>query len=508
MSDKSQPTSGKVFLVGAGPGDPGLLTLRAVECLGQADLVLYDCLVNSAVLKHVRSSAEASCLGRRDENQRGSSQPEINARMIEAARAGKTVVRLKGGDPMVFGRFAEEAEALSDAQISWEVVPGVTAGLAAAGYAEIPITHRKRSSAVALVTGHPGSGQEDAKLDYGKLASFPGTLVFYMSATSAEVWAKALLQAGKPPETPVIIVRRCTWPDQQTVRCTLATVVEVIAERELRPPTVVLIGEAVAETPEASWFSSRPLFGTRVLVTRPRDGAAVLSDRLAELGADVLLQPTIEISDPADWAPVDAALDRLDQYDWIVFSSVHGVHYFMGRLFAREIDVRRLGSVRLAAVGPSTADKLARYHLRVDLLPEEYRAESLVEALSDDAAGRKFLLVRASRGREILRDGLTAAGAEVDQVVGYNSTDVERPADDVARAMSEGRLDWTTVTSSAIARSLVGMFGDDLRNTKLASISPITSETLRGLGHEPAVEATEHTMPGLIDAILREKSGD
>ncbi len=504
MPNKSHPQPGKVFLVGAGPGDPGLLTLRAVECLARADLVLYDYLVNPAVLKHVQSSADVLCLGRLQENQRGSSQSEINARMIEASRAGNTVVRLKGGDPMVFGRFAEETDALSDAQIAWEVVPGITAGLAAAAYAEIPITHRKRSSAVALVTGHPGSGE--AQLDFGQLASFPGTLVFYMSATSAEVWAKALLQAGKSPETPVIIVRRCTWPDQQTVRCTLATVVEVIAEHELRPPAVVLIGEAVAETPEASWFSSRPLFGTRVLVTRPRDGAAVLSDRLTELGADVLLQPTIEISDPDDWAPVDAALDRLDQYDWLVFSSVHGVRYFMGRLFDREIDLRRLGGVRLAAVGPSTADKLARYHLRVDLLPKEYRAESLVEAFSADAAGRKFLLVRASRGREILRDGLTAAGAEVDQIVGYNSTDVECPADDVARAMSQRRLDWTTVTSSAIARSLVAMFGDDLRKTKLASISPITSETLRGLGHESAVEATEHTMPGVIDAILREKS--
>jgi uroporphyrinogen III methyltransferase/synthase len=290
----------------------------------------------------------------------------------------------------------------------------------------------------------------------------------------------------------------------------------VIAEREVRRPTVIIVGEVVSLAPEVSWFAARELVGKRILVTRPRDQVGPLCERFEELGAEVLVQPAIRISEPPDWAPVDAALDRLDAYDWLVFSSANGVRYLLERLLGRGGDLRRLGQVRLAAIGPATAEELRRYHLRADVVPGEYRAEALADELVGrccsggstataaglPAARPRFLLARASRGRELLAERLTAAGAAVDQIVVYSSTDVEQAEEEVAAAMSAGRIDWVTVTSSAIARSLVAMFGEQLRGCKLASISPVTSDTLRQLGHEPAAEATQYTTEGLVAAIL------
>lgn len=495
--------SGKVYLVGAGPGDPRLITLRGVECLTQADLVLYDCLVNPALLEYAGPSVEAVCLGQHGPEGTGRrlSQDQINARMVDAARQGMTVVRLKGGDPDVFGHGAEETEALTAAGIPFETVSGVTAALGAAGYAGIPITHGRHCSAVALVTGHQRHDKSAPPLDYGALAEFPGTLIFYMGLDTAQAWSQSLIGRGKSPETPVAIVRRCTWSDQQTIRCTLGTVAEVIAEQDLRPPAVIFVGEVVSLASEVPWFAARPLFGTRVLLTRPRDQADSLR-RLTGLGADVMLQPAIRITDPPDWAPVDTALARLDRYDWLVFSSVNGVRYLLDRLCRGQGDLRRLGQVKLAAIGPATAEELRRYRLRADLIPGEYRAEILAEQLAAEAPGQRFLLARASRGREVLAERLSAAGGTVDQIVVYSSTDVKAADPRVAAALSAGRIDWVTVTSSAIARSLVALFGDALRQSKLASVSPVTSEALRQLGYEPAAEATQYTMEGLIQAII------
>ena len=492
---------GRVYLVGAGPGDPGLITIRGGECLRRADLVLYDYLVNPAILGSVPPAAELVCLGHHDGH--GSMpQQEINQRMIQAAVAGKTVVRLKGGDPTVFGRGAEEIEALRAAGIPYEIVPGVTAALAAAGYAEIPITHYDYSSAVALITGQERRHKGAGRLDYAVLADFPGTLIFYMGVTSAHEWSEALLARGKPADTPATIVRRSSWADQLTLRCTLGTLSEVIAQRRLRPPAIIVVGEVAALAPEVSWFAARPLFGARVLITRPRDQAVELWRRLYELGADVQVQPAIEISDPPDWQPVDEAIGRLDHYDWIVFSSANGVRYFLERVCLRS-DVRSLGPLRIAAIGPGTAEELAQYRLRADLIPPQYRAESLAEALRGESPGKRFLLVRASRGREVLAEQLSAAGARVDQVVAYTNTDVAQPAPRMAAALADGQIDWITVTSSTIARSLVRLFGDQLQRSKLVSISPLTSEALRSLGHAPAAEAEDYTMEGIVQAILR-----
>ena len=501
---------GTVYLVGAGPGDPGLITLRGVRCLRRARLVLYDYLVNPALLEYAPPGVEAICLGHHT-TQRLMPQEEINARMIDAARQGKTVVRLKGGDPDLFGRSADETRALCAAGIPFETVPGVTAALAAAGYAGIPITHADHSSAVALVTGQERHGKGGPPLDYEALADFPGTLIFYMGVTSAQHWSEALLRRGKPPDTPVAIVRRCSWSDQLTVRTTLGTLSDVIARRGLRPPAVIIVGKVASLAPEVSWFAARPLFGTRVLVTRPRRQAGLLCEQLTELGAAVQIQPAIRISEPADWGPVDAALSRLDDYDWLVFSSANGVRYLLDRLCEGRGDLRRLGRVKLAAIGPGTAEELARYRLRADLVPDEYRAEALASALAGEATRRRFLLARASRGREVLVEELSAAGGAVDQVVVYTSSDVESADPQVAAALAAGRIDWITVTSSAIARSLVGLFGEDLRRANLASISPVTSEVLRQLGYEPAVEAARYTMPDLVEVIAganREGEGE
>ena len=476
-SPAASPTPGRVALVGAGPGAPGLITLRGVECLAQADVVLYDYLVNPRILVHARRGAELICLGRHGRD-RIVPQAEINERMVREAQQGRYVVRLKGGDPAVFARVGEEVAALVAAGIEFEIVPGITVALAAGSHAGIALTHRDNASAVALVTGHEQDDKDETALNYAALAAFPGTLVFYMGVTSAPVWTRALIEHGKAADTPAAIVRRCSWPDQATIRTTLADVPRAIEDRRLRPPVIVIVGDVAGASQHLGWFTTRPLFGRKVLVTRPQEQNNPLRDQLEALGAEVLVQPAIHIAEPEDWSPVDAALAALDRYDWLVFSSSNGVEHLLGRLWEQGGDARRLSRVKLAAIGPGTADALAHH-----------------------ARGKRFLLARASRGREVLAERLRAAGATVDQVVVYRSTDVTQPEPEVASALAEGKLAWVTVTSSAIARALVGMFGDDLRHTRLASISPITSATLRELGHEPAAEATEYTMAGVVAAI-------
>jgi uroporphyrinogen III methyltransferase/synthase len=496
-----KPHLGKVYLAGAGPGDPGLLAVRVAECLREADLVLYDYLVNPTVLEHAPAEAQRVCLGHHGTG-RHVSQEEINSRMIDAAGQGKTVVRLKAGDPCVFGCLAEEVAALRAAGIPLEIVPGVTAGLAVAGYAEIPVTHGQSASAVALVTGHQRRGKAQPPLDYGALAAFPGTLVFYMGVTSVAEWSAALMAGGRRPDTPVAIVRRCTWADQETIRSTLSGVAETVAAGKIRPPAIFVVGAVVDLAPATSWFAARPLFGVRVLVTRPSEQVHELRDRLAALGAEVLAQPGIEIGPPPDWTAVDAALDRLDRYDWLVFSSGNGVRYLLDRLLALGGDLRRLGRLRLAAIGPGTAAELAAYHLKADLVPAEYRAEALADSLLAQSSGGRFLLARADRGRQVLPERLIAAGAAVDEVAVYSTVEATEADAEVLAALEAGRLDWVTVTSSAIARSLAALFGRALGRSRLASISPVTSAVLRGLGYQPAAEASEYTMAGLVATIV------
>ncbi len=494
--------SPKVFLVGAGPGDPGLITLRGAQCLARADLVLHDYLVDPRVLRHAPPTAQLVCLGHHA-RERTMEQDEINATMIRAARDGRTVVRLKGGDPDVFGRSAEETDALRTARIPYEIVPGVTAALAAGGYAEIRLTHADHSSCLALITGQQRHDKKASLLDYRALAGFPGTLVFYMGIRSAAQWSQALIDGGKAPQTPVAIVRRCTLPDQTVVRCTLATVAETIRIQHIRPPAVTVVGTVAGLGPPISWFAERPLFGKTILVTRPRHQAESLCDRFAELGARVLVQPTIEIAPCRDWTRVDAFLAQLNQFDWLVFSSANGVQHLLARLFSLGRDLRALGAIKLAAIGPGTAEALASWHLNTDLVPDEYRAESLADELAPYVSGRRVLLARASRGREVLAERLEQAGARVSQIVVYESTDVEQADLEVQTALLNGQVDWITITSSAIAQSAVRLFGKILGPARFASISPITSQSLRTAGYEPAAEALQYTTEGVVEAILR-----
>ena len=505
MSQQSQ-TVGKVFLVGAGPGDPGLITLRAIECLQQADAVLYDYLVNPQILAHASPAAQCTCLGQHGQT-RIWQQSEINEEIVNLARQGKTVVRLKGGDPAVFARGAEEVGILVEQGIPFELVPGITAALAAASYTEVAVTHRELSSAVALVTGQEHADKNQSSLDYEALARFPGTLVIYMGVTSADRWTTSLLEAGKPAETPVVIVRRCSLPNQETVHCRLDEVAQQLSrDQGMRPPVVVIIG-VVADLPETvSWFEKRPLFGRQIMVTRPASQAQGLIKQLTTLGAAVICQPAIEISPPQDWETVDATLADLAKFDWLVFSSSNGVRALLNRLLETGCDMRALGGVRLAAIGPGTAETLEQYHLTADLQPAEYRAEALAEALASEAPSQSFLLARASRGREVLAERLQEAGATVEQLVVYQSLDVTVAEAQASEQLATGKVDWVTVTSSAIARSLAALFGDQLATSRLASISPITSQTLRELGLSPAVEAEQYTMQGLVAAIVRAES--
>jgi uroporphyrinogen III methyltransferase/synthase len=498
---------GVVYLVGAGPGDPGLITQRGIECLQGADVVLYDYLVNPALLEHAPPTAELVPLGRRTTG-RGLTPAQITRRMIEEAARGRTVVRLKAGDPSVFARGADEEGALREAGMPYEIVPGITAGLAVAAYCEIPITHHDDASAVALVTGHERDEKATSNLDYGALASFPGTLVFYMGVTRAEEWSAALIAHGKSPDTPVAIVRWCTRAEQQRVCCTLGTVATVIAERRLRPPAVIVVGDVVARAPERAWFDARPLFGVRVLVPGTPAASQALRDRLTHLGADAVIQPAIRIAPPADWGPVDAALLRFDRYDWLVFSSANAVDALLRRLLERGGDIRRLGRMKVAAIGEGAADRLACFHVRADLVPGEFDVESLARSIAGRWAGARVLLVRSSRGSEALADALARRGAVVDQVAAYGSSDVIAPDPDVAAALAAGEIGWIAITSSAAARSLVHLYGDALHHARLATIGPRASATLRALGYRPAAEASPRTTAGLVETILRvEASG-
>jgi uroporphyrinogen III methyltransferase/synthase len=492
----------QVFLVGAGPGDPDLITLRGMQVLQQADLVLYDYLVNPEILQHAPSSAELVCLGRHGRDSLWAVE-RIQQTMVTAAQAGKTVVRLKSGDPMVFGRASGELDCLSEAGIAFEIVPGVTAALAAASYAGVPITDRDRASAVAFVTGQERSDKPHMQIDYEALARFPGTLVIYMGITTAGDWTSRLMQAGMPADRPVALIRRCSWPNQQVVTCRLDQVADrVTPYAKFPPPAVAIVGDVARDVPKWSWFQQRPLFGQTVLVTRPRHQASELQRGLRDLGADVLVQPAIEIRPPERWDEVDAVSDRLADFDMLVFSSANGVDQFLGRWFQRGRDARGLGHLKIAAVGPGTEAALRQFHLCADVTPERaFHAESLVEALAGQVDRCRCLLVRASRGREVLAEGLRDAGAIVQQVVAYQSLDQAVLDDEVARRLDEHTVDWVTVTSSAIAHALVRLLGTRCAQLRWASISPLTSAALRQHGIEPAAEAAEATMPGVVDAV-------
>lgn len=499
MTGAAENSLGKVFLVGAGPGDPGMLTIRGMECLQQADVVLHDYLANPRLLKWA-GQAETICLGKHGGG-RLYSQEEINQQIVQFAKSGKKVVRLKGGDPAIFARTHEELEEICRHGIPYEVVPGITSALALTGTVGIPLTHRNYASAVALVTGQGKSGGPSKHIDYQALAQFPGTIVFYMGTTTVETWSNELIKAGMDPRTPVVATRNCSLPSQTSFRCQLDEIAShVNQETKLRPPVLFVVGQAADDFGKFNWFENRPLFGQTILVTRPAHQSDGLIQQLEELGAEVLAQPAIEIGPIDNLDSIQQCAAKIREYDWIVFSSANGVEYFMKELLKTN-DIRCLGNAKVAAIGPATAARIEEFHISPDLVPEKFQAENLADELSEQVSGKNVLLIRASRGREILFDQLSKVASNVEQLVCYQSRDVTTASQQITERMQAGEIGLTTVTSSAIATSLVNLFGESLRQTRLISISPITSDTLRSLGFEPAAEADPYTMPGILGAI-------
>jgi uroporphyrinogen III methyltransferase/synthase len=497
--------TGKVYLVGAGPGDPGLISLRAVECLQRADVVLYDGLVNPLVLQHAHANCERTCRSSSPDG-RILKQDEINERLVEAAKAGNTVVRLKGGDPFIFGRGPEEAAYLRKHGIEYEIVPGITAAVAAGEYAGLSLTHRDHASMVTFVTGHESPDKPDSALDYELLAKLPGTLVFYMGLHRLPQIAEALIVNGKSASTPTAVISRATTPLQRTVTASLAEIADEVARAQLVAPSLIIVGECVRQREELAWFEQRPLFGLRIGITRPEAQAAPQISRAIELGAQPVLMPLIEIRPTDDTGPLDAALDRLDDFDWLVFTSANGVDAFFNRLWETGRDTRSLGNICCAAIGPSTADALAEFRVRADIVPEEYRAEGLAAALAPLVAGQRVLWPRANRGRDVLPNELTTAGAIVEQVVVYENVDSTSLPTDVLTAIESEQLDWIALSSPSIARSLAEKIPAELKaklgaTTKLATISPVTSQAATDAGLPVSAEATMFTWDGIFEAI-------
>ena len=503
---------GKVYLVGAGPGDPGLITLKGIECLQKADLILYDGLVNPLILQHVSTEVERTCrVSEGCKNRRVLQQDEINQRLISAALEGKTVVRLKGGDPFIFGRGSEEAAALRNAGIEFEVVPGITAATAAAGYAGISVTHRAHASAVALITGHEDPTKPDSALDYDVLAKFPGTLVFYMGLHKLERIVESLIQAGKAEETPAAVISRGTTPFQKTVHSTLSQLPEQVRQAGLVAPSLIVIGDCVSLRDQIAWFEDKPLFGLRIGITRAEEQSEPEIKRALELGAQPVLLPTIEIGPPADWEPVDAVIAGLDEYQWLVFTSANGVNFFLNRLWETGYDARKLARLKIATIGPSTAEALQQFHLRADLIPDQYRAEALAAALKPLVQGQKILWAGANRGREVLQTELAEVSATVDKIVVYENQDVTSWGSESLELLESGEIDWIGLSSPSIARNFSRLLTEDIRQhlgsrTRLVSISPVTTQAAKDVGLQIDAEAEEYLWDGIFAAIQKHVS--
>jgi uroporphyrinogen III methyltransferase/synthase len=495
--------SGFVSLIGAGPGDPGLLTLRGAEALSAADAVVYDYLANPALLAHAPSEAERIYVGKKA-GSHAMSQDEINALLVERGLAGQRVARLKGGDPFVFGRGGEEALALVEAGVPFEVVPGVTSAVAAPAYAGIPVTHRGLASSFAVITGHEDPAKDESALDWSRLATAVDTLVFLMGVGNLPQIVAQLTAHGRPAHTPVAVVRWGTMPDQQAVSGTLADIVERVARAALKPPAVIIVGAVAGLRDRLRWFEGRPLFGQRVLVTRTRQQASVLSARLRALGAESIELPAIRVAPPDDWAPLDRAIADLAAYDWIVFTSANGVEHFWQRLSRTGLDARTLHGLRLAAIGPATAAELESHGLRADYVPGEYVAEAVSAGLGE-VRGLRILLPRADIARPALADLLREGGAEVVEVTAYRTLRPES-SEDLENLLA--RVTVATFTSSSTIRNLAAMARDAgldlsaaLRHATVACIGPITAGTARELGLAVHVVAEEYTIDGLVEAL-------
>ena len=491
---------GVVYLVGAGPGDPGLMTVRGAELVASADVILYDRLIPQAALSGAREDAELVYVGKRP-GAPEIPQSEIETTMVERARAGRSVVRLKGGDPFVFGRGGEEAETLAAAGVPFEVVPGVTAGVAAPAYAGIPVTHREDASAVAFVAGHEDPSKDGSSIDWDALARFRGTLVLYMSVKRLPDVAARLIAGGRSADEPAAAVERGTTPAQRTVSATLADLPDAVAAAGIAPPAVMLIGPVAARRETIGWLERRPLFGLRVVVTRARAQASGLAATLAALGADVIELPAIRVVPRIDSAEVSDAVGAIHSYALVCLTSPNGVRLLFDALEAAGLDARALANATVAAIGPGTARALAARGIRADVVPERSVAEALVESLEAvDVTDRPVLVARAADARDVLPDALRERRAKVDVVALYETV-AEEPDPEAVEAASSA--DYVTFTSSSTVRNFVAAIGGGFpERARVVSIGPVTSEAAREAGLTVDVEAESHDLDGLVEALL------
>jgi uroporphyrinogen III methyltransferase/synthase len=494
---------GKVYLVGAGPGAPELITLKGLECLRQADVIVYDRLVDERLLAEAKPGAEKIYVGKAA-SRHTLPQQEINSLLVSKAREGKTVIRLKGGDPFVFGRGGEEAEALAAHGVPFEVVPGVSAALAVPAYAGIPVTHRHLASSVAIITGHETPAKGEPRIAWEKIATAVDTLVFLMGMENLPFIVEQLLKHGLPETTPAAIISSGTVPQQRVVEGTLADIVPRAAQENITPPAVIVVGKVVQLRSRLRWFDPPPLRGKRVLVTRTRDQASELSRLLAQQGAEPVELPTIEIEELPDYAELDNLLSRLSQYDWIIFTSANGVEIFFRRLQAQGLDLENLPGIQVCAIGPATAAALEKWGRKADYIPQEYIAESILAGLKErGVSGCRILLPRADKARPELVQGLRQLGATADEVITYRTVPA-RGFTPALKELQEGRIDIITFTSSSTVRHLVAMLEGELsplQNATIACIGPITAAAAAELGLRVDVVAEEHTIPGLVRAL-------
>jgi len=485
----------KVYLVGAGPGDPELLTLKARRLLEQADSILYDHLASPELLDLAPAAAERLYVGKK-KSDHAVSQEEICALLVERGKRGLNVVRLKGGDPFIFGRGGEEAEALADAGVPFEVVPGVTSPLGIAAYTGVPLTHRDHTSVVTFITGHNVD-----KIDWAKVGTSE-TLVIFMGLSQFDDIAARIIAAGRSAGTPAMAVRWGTRPTQETITGTLESLPRLIHEQGMKPPATIIVGEVVRLREKLSWYENLPLFGQTVVVTRAREQSAALANPLRQLGAEAIALPAIEIQSSAGYDPLDRAIAEIGNYDWVIFTSANGVRYFLDRLAVSRYDARAIRG-KICAIGPATRDALAQVQLKVDLMAEEYVAEGLLRSLERfPLAGKRILIARAAIARDVLPNELARRGANVNVVEAYRTVSPEGLA---ARAMEVFRRkpDWISFTSSSTADNLIAAVGPDaLTGVKVASIGPVTSATLRRHGIAVTAEASPYTVGGLIESIL------
>lgn len=497
---------GTVVLVGAGPGEPGLITCKGLEALKQADVVVYDHLVEPELLEHCRPECQRVYVGKQS-GHHSLSQPEINQLLVDKAKEGRLVVRLKGGDPFLFGRGGEEAETLREAGVPFQVVPGVTSALAAPAYAGIPVTHRDHASSVAIITGHEDQKKSTSSICWEHLSRAADTLVFLMGVRNLPGIVDRLLVNGRDPATPAAVIQWGTTPRQKVVTGNLQTLVERVTEAGIGPPAVLVVGSVVSLRQSLNWAEQRPLWGKRILVTRAREQASELAQRLRFLGAQAIEFPTISVEPPSDPAMLDSAICNLGRYDWVIFTSPNGVRFFMERLWNKGKDARAMAGLYIAAMGPGTATALEQKGLRPDLIPEEFRAEALAQALSTrEVRGKRFLLARAEEARDVLPRTLTEMGARVEVVVAYRTVLPKKIDGQLQGLLGEGSLDAVTFTSSSTVRNLARLAPDQdlarmLRGVIVACIGPITAQTARELGLEPQIVASRYTIEGLVEAL-------